>query len=100
MIDLHRLAGIAVVATSVAGCAHGNIRSVASYHPPPPPHVKQPLFDPYAPYGSAPAVWRPALASRAGTIVKPNDPVDQADRPSYETSAWSIDQKAAKAGTF
>lgn len=95
-----RVSAVIVLGLGVAGCAHGNIRSVASYHPPPPPHVKQPLFDPYAPYGSAPAVWRPALASRAGTIVKPNDPVDQADRPSYETSAWSIDQKAAKAGTF
>lgn len=84
----------------LTGCGHGNIRSVASYNAPPPPKVRHPLFDPYAPYGSAPAVWQPALASRQGTIVKPNDPVDQGDRPDYEGAKWGIDHQTARAGTF
>lgn len=93
------IAGFALLC-SLSACAHGNIRSLSSYNVPPPPKVKQPLYDPYAPYGSAPVTWRPALATRAGTIVKPNDPVDQGDRPDYEKAAWSIDRKAAQAGTF
>lgn len=91
---------VLVLLTGLSSCASGNIRSVSSYNAPPPPKVKNPLYDPYAAYGSAPAIWRPALASRSGNIVKPNDPVDQGDRPDYEKAPWSIDHRAAQAGTF
>ncbi|MFC0500477.1 hypothetical protein [Asaia krungthepensis] len=40
------------------------------------------------------------MATRAGTIIKPTDPTDQAERPDYEHGPWSIEHKAAQAGTF
>ncbi|WP_336718590.1 hypothetical protein [Asaia bogorensis] len=40
------------------------------------------------------------MATRAGTIIKPTDPIDQAERPDYEHAPWSIEHKAAQAGTF
>lgn len=96
-----RTIGLAILAAcSLSACAHGNIRSASSYNAPPPPPVKQPLFDPYAAYGSVPAIWRPAVAFRSDTIVKPTDPVDQGDRPDYEQAPWAADQKASQAGTF
>jgi hypothetical protein len=90
----------ALLAIGLAGCAHGNVRSQASIHGPKPPTVLHPLYDPYASYGSAPAAWRPALATRAGTIVKPTDPADQADRPAYEQAKWSVETLASKSGTW
>ncbi len=84
----------------LSACAHGNIRSASSYDAPAPPPVKQPLFAPYGPYGSVPAVWQPPVAFRSDTIVKPSDPVDQGDRPDYEHAPWAADQKASQAGTF
>lgn len=93
--------GLALLAgCSLSACAHGNIRSASSYDAPPAPPVKQPLFDPYGAYGSVPAVWQPPVAFRSDTIVKPNDPVDQGDRPDYEHAPWAADQKASQAGTF
>ncbi|MBO1326293.1 hypothetical protein K2X14_14110 [Acetobacter sp. TBRC 12305] len=84
---------------TLTGCASGNLRS-ANSRPLKPPHVAHAQYDPYAAYGSAPAQWAPAVASRDGTIVKPTDPVDQADRPDYEHAAWSAQAAASKAGTF
>lgn len=92
---------LAVLATaSLSGCAHGNIRRVTSYNVPPPPKVAHPFYDPYAPYASSPAIWAPSVANEAGTLIKPNDPVDQGDRPDYEHAKWSVANQAKQAGTF
>ncbi|MFT9166504.1 hypothetical protein [Komagataeibacter saccharivorans] len=87
------------LALAVSGCSHGNLTS-ASSRPLRPPAVRQALYDPYAPYGSVPARWKSPVASREGTIVKPTDPTDQADRPDYEGASWSVGNMSSKAGTF
>jgi len=88
------------LSVGLSACAHGNIQRQASIHAPAPPVVQHPLYDPYMAYGSAPAVWRPSLAARAGTVVKPSDPVDQGDRPDYDHAKWGIDSLSKNAGTF
>lgn len=89
-----------MASVALAGCAHGNIRSEASYRGPKPPPVRHPLYDPYASYGAAPATWRPAVAAREGTIIKPSDPADQSERPDYEHATWSTNSLAKNDGTF
>lgn len=84
---------------ALSGCAHGNLRS-ANDRPLKPPPVRQAQYDPYASYGSSPAQWSPSVASREGTIVRPNDPVDQGNRPDYEHAKWAVSQVAGRAGTF
>ena len=96
---MKRLALLGGLALAVSGCSHGNLTS-ASGRPLKPPAVRQALYDPYAPYGSVPARWKPAVATRAGNIVKPPDPVDQADRPDYEGASWSVGSQSGRAGTF
>ncbi|RFD18892.1 hypothetical protein DY926_14135 [Komagataeibacter melaceti] len=96
---MRHLVMVAGLALAVSGCSHGNLTS-ASSRPLRPPAVKQALYDPYAPYGSVPARWKPPVASRDGTIVKPTDPADQADRPDYEGASWSVGSQSRRAGTF
>lgn len=84
---------------ALSGCAHGNLHS-ANDRPLEPPPVRQAQYDPYASYGSSPARWSAAVASREGSIVRPTDPVDQADRPDYEHAKWAVSQVAGRAGTF
>ncbi|QEO18856.1 hypothetical protein FLP30_13385 (plasmid) [Acetobacter vaccinii] len=90
---------ILLSAFCLAGCAQGNLQSTAA-RPLTPPAVQQAYYSPYAAYGSAPAIWQPPVANRAGSIVKPSDPADQAGRPDYENAPWSVAKLAAKAGTF
>ena len=75
---------------SLAACESGNIKKVSDYHPPPPPPMQNPVYDPYAGYGS---VERHLDARRSptatGPIVKPTEPSTQDDRPSYETAPWA-----------
>ena len=73
---------------SLAACESGNIKKVSDYHPPPPP-MQNPVYDPYAGYGSSNAIWTPPVADRDGTVVKPTEPSTQDDRPSYETAPWA-----------
>ncbi|NIE81434.1 hypothetical protein [Asaia sp. As-1742] len=82
----------------LAGCAAGNIRSAPRRGPAPPP-VAHALFDPYAPYASAPVIWKPTVAPRM-QLGRPRDPVIEAGRPDYENAPWSINQQGKKAGTF
>jgi hypothetical protein len=82
------LAGFALL--SVSACASPpNVRSANDYDAPAAPPMKHPLYDPYAPYGQANAIWRPPVINRDGTIVKPTDPAEQAQRPDYEHAAWA-----------
>ena len=41
------------IASALAGCAQGNLRTPASYAALAPPTVHNPWYDPYAPYGSS-----------------------------------------------
>jgi len=86
--------------SSLTGCVAPNVAAPGSIHGPKAPYVANRNYDPYAAYGSAPVIWRPSVATRAGTIIKPTDPTDQAERPDYEHAPWSIERKAAQAGTF
>jgi hypothetical protein len=89
---------------ALSACDHGNVKPVASYSAPPATPVRNPIFSPYAPYGSANATWEPPTFNQAGTIVKPAEPSTQAGRPPYElapwaTGAWGGSQNAPP-GTF
>jgi hypothetical protein len=53
------------------------------------PPVRNPVYDPYAGYGTANATWQPPVFNRDGTIVKPAEPALQADRPDYENAPWA-----------
>jgi hypothetical protein len=66
--------------------------------------TRQPVYNPYAPYGEANATWTPPTFNSDGTIVKPTEPSTQDDRPSYETAPWangaSGGSQLAPPGTF
>jgi hypothetical protein len=52
---------LALAATTLAGCAQGNLRTPSSYAALAPPPIRNPWYDPYAPYGSSNAIWRPPV---------------------------------------
>lgn len=74
---------------SLSACDHGNIKPVSSYNAPKAPHVRNPDYDPYQPYGQANATWRPPAFNRDRTIVKPAEPSSQNSRPDYENTPWA-----------
>ena len=89
---------------SLAACESGNIKKVSGYHPPGPPPMQNPVFDPYPGYGASNAIWTPLVYDRDGTVVKPIEASTQADRPSYETAPWATGagggSQYAPPGTF
>jgi hypothetical protein len=95
---------LALAATALAGCAQGNLRTPASYAALAPPTVHNPWYDPYAPYGSSNATWRPPVYDLQQTIVKPVESASQASRPNYEGAEWATGAGGGSAlkppGTF
>jgi hypothetical protein len=89
---------------ALSACDHGNVKPVSSYSPPPAPQVRNPTFNPYAPYGDANATWEPPVYDRDGTIVKPTEPSSQSARPPYEDAPWAFGagggSQNAPPGTF
>jgi hypothetical protein len=89
---------------ALSACDHGNVKPVASYSAPPAPPVRNPTFNPYAPYGDANATWEPPTFNQDGTIVKPSEPSSQAGRPPYEFAPWETGAEGgsqnAPPGTF
>jgi len=80
---------ILLLALGLAACHTGNLESANDYSPPPAPPVQHPNYDPYSAYGQSNATWRPPVADRNGTIVKPNEPSTEGDRPDYEHAPWA-----------
>jgi len=89
---------------SLAACSAGNVSSTASRHGPKPPPLRNGRYDPNAAYGSARATWSPPVYNRNGTIVRPDDPRTDADRPDYEHAQWASGAQGgsqnAPPGTF
>jgi hypothetical protein len=89
---------------ALSACDDGNVKPVASYSAPPAPPIRNPTFNPYAPYGDANATWEPPAFNQDGTIVKPNEPSTQATRPPYELAPWATSAEGgsqnAPPGTF
>jgi hypothetical protein len=48
--------------------------------------------------GDADAIWQPPVADREGTIVKPEEPATDFDRPDYEAVPWATGAKPAPFG--
>jgi hypothetical protein len=100
---MERLLTLIALAT-LAACSSPNVRSASSDHAPTAPAVRNPDYNPYAPYGEANATWMPPTFNRDGTIVKPAEPSTQDDRPGYETAPWSNGasggSQVAPPGTF
>lgn len=99
------LTALAASMLALTGCGSGgNLKSAADYHPPPPPRVAHPFYNPYAAYGEARATWRPPVFDRDGTIQKPAEPASQWDRPDYEGASWATGASrspfAGPPGTF
>lgn len=95
---------LAIILPGLAACAGGNVEPVSEYSAPPAPPVRNPLYNPYAAYGEANAIWQPPVFNRDGTIVKPAEPSTQNDRPPYETAPWATGaaggSRNAPPGTF
>ena len=89
---------------ALSACDQGNVKPVASYSASPAPPVRNPTFNPYAPYGDANATWEPPTFNQDGTDVKPSEPSSQASRPPYEFAPWATgakgDSQNAPSGTF
>jgi hypothetical protein len=89
---------------ALSACDHGNVKPVASFSPPPAPPVRNPSFNPYAPYGDANATWEPPAFNQDATIVKPSEPSSQGTRPPYEVAPWATGAQGgsqnAPPGTF
>ena len=101
---MNRLIPIALLLPALAGCAQGNLRAPSSYAALAPPRVRNPWYDPYAPYGSSNAIWRTPAYDVQRTIVKPAEPASQASRPDYEGAEWATGAGGGSAlkppGTF
>lgn len=91
-------------AALLAACSSGNIKSATDYSAPAAPPVRNPLYNPYAAYGSENATWAPPVFDRDGTVVKPAEPSTQSGRPDYEAAPWATGaaggDRFAPPGTF
>ena len=97
---LSRLAAAALL-LALAACDGGNLRSAAAYGSPSAPHVRSPLFDPYAAPGQVPATWAPPVYDRDGTIVRLRDPSVEWDFEDYQHAPWLAGRsRSAPPGTF
>jgi hypothetical protein len=98
------IAAVLGCASLFSGCSSPNVRALGSYATVQPPPIKNFYYDPYAPYGSANATWRPPVYDRQGTIVKPADPSTQSSRPDLEHAPWAYGasggSQLAPPGTF
>lgn len=98
------LALVPLVALVLGGCDHGNVKKLSDYSAPPPPPIRNPTYNPYAPYGDANATWTPPTFNTDGTVVRPSEPSSQADHPPYETAPWATGAQGgarfAPPGTF
>ena len=93
-----RLLALGAAVLGVAACDNGNVKTQADYNPPPPPPIQHPNYNPYAAYGDAHATWQPPVVDRAGTIVKPEEPATEWDRPNYEGAPWATGAKPSPYG--
>jgi hypothetical protein len=89
---------LSALLVSLVACDSGNIKSAADYHPPPPPAIQHPDYDPYAAYGEARASWLPPVVDRTGGIVKPEEPATDWNRPNYEGAPWATGAKPSPYG--
>ena len=94
-----RLALLASLAATLAACGQApNIRSPRSYSASPAPVVRYPEYNTNSPYGEANATWRPTVANRDGTVVRPFEPSTAAGRPLYEHAPWATGATAGATG--
>jgi len=93
-----------LIGLALAGCDNGNVKRLSDYSAPPPRPIRNPAYNPYAPYGDTNATWTPPAYNTDGTIVKLDEPSSQTDRPSYETAPWASGAQGgsqfAPPGTF
>ena len=54
---MRRLLLLPLLAAYLAACSSGNVKSVKDYSAPAAPPVRDPLYNPYAAYGEANAIW-------------------------------------------
>ena len=78
-----------MLAVGLAACSTTNVKSAKDYSAPRAPQVRNPVYNPNAPYGEANATWTPPVFNRNGTVVKPVEPSSQSDRPNYEAAPWA-----------
>ena len=57
-------ATLIVAVLALSACDHGNIKPTSSYHAPAAPPVRNALYNPYAAYGEANAIWQPPAFNR------------------------------------
>lgn len=93
-----------VFALGLTACSSPNVKSAKDYSAPRAPVVRNPLYNPNAPYGQANATWQAPVFNRDGTIVKPVEPATEAGRPDYEHAPWATGadggSRFAPPGTF
>lgn len=93
-----------LLALLITGCSSGNKKPTKDSAAPAAPAIRNPTYNPNAPYGEANAIWQPPVFSRDGTIVKIIEPSSQSGRPSYETAPWATGAEGgsrfAPGGTF
>jgi hypothetical protein len=93
-----------LLAACLGACSSGNVKSAKDYTAPAAPPVRHPIYNPFAAYGEAKAIWQPPVFDRDGTIVKPAEPASQFDRPNYEFAPWATGaaggSQFAPPGTF
>jgi len=96
---------VRVLALCLTACATPpNVKKVSDYSAPTAPEIRDPFYNPYAPYGSENATWSPPTFNRDGTIVKSAEPFSQDDRADYEHAPWATGaaggSQFAPPGTF
>lgn len=88
------------VCSALIGCSGGNVHPPSYYGSAPAASVRNEAYDPTMPYGSAPAIWAPVVASRSGTVIRPADPSNGVGRPDYEHAPWMNPTGSSPMGTF
>jgi hypothetical protein len=100
----HTALVLLLLAGPLIACSNANIKSARDYSAPTAPPLRNPIYNPYAPYGETNATWQPPVFNRDGTIVKMAEPSSQSDRPSYEFAPWATGaaggSQFAPPGTF
>ena len=79
----------------LAACSSGNLRGTQAHSGPTPSPVRDRYFEPYMTPGEAQVTWVAPLQDRAGTIVRPRDPVIEQGLYDYASAPWLVRRNAA-----
>lgn len=87
---------VTVLVVGLSACGSGgNVRSTTEYTAPSASKLTHPAYSPYAAYGDERENWRPEVANRDGSLVRPQEPATEYDRADYDCVPLSVGSAGA-----